>query len=663
MSAPDLVQLLEEVKAGRLSRRAFARVLLGAGLAAPAAAQLLAFAGVAHAQPEADPDAFRPTKRGGGGALKTLWWQAPTLLNPHFAIGTKDQDASRLFYEPLISWDSHGEAVPILAAELPTRENGGLAADGKSVTWKLKQGVTWHDGHPFTADDCVFNWEYSRNPATAAVSIGKYKDITVEKVDEHTIRVLFKEPTPFWGDAFSGAYGMLIPKHLFEPYIGDKSRDAPANLAPVGTGPYKFKEFRPGDLVSGVINMDYHVPNRPYFDAVEVKGGGDAVSAARAVLQTGEFDYAWNLQVEDEVLTRLESGGKGRVFIQPATGIEHIQCNFTDPNVEVDGQRSSLKTPHPVLTDPAVREALNYLLPRDQVQKFIYGRTGIATPAFVNIPERFRSKALSYEFDIAKATDLLDKAGWKPGADGIRAKDGKRLHFLFQTSINQPRQKTQQVFKQACSKAGIDLELKSVTPSVYFSSDVANPDTYSHFYADLQMYNTTSDVPDPAFFLRAFLSVEAAQKENKWQGRNIMPLAEQGIRRPLGEPAIRARPGEADADPDGLQRSRVPQPRRAAAGVAPERPGDRQRPARVPERVRQRLLGAGDLVEGRLTPHDVARLPAAPNSAGDPEPAGDQRDPVHGAGAGARRPVRRTRQQPERAAAGAGRAAGQVRPR
>jgi peptide/nickel transport system substrate-binding protein len=253
-----------------------------------------------------------------------------------------------------------------------------------------------------------------------------------------------------------------------------------------------------------------------------MKGGGDAVSAARAVLQTGEYDYAWNLQVEDDVLTRLERAGKGRVVVAESTGIEHIQCNQTDPNVEVDGERSSIKTKHPSLGDPAVREALNYLLDRDSVQRFIYGRTGQATANFVNTPKRFRSPNMHYGFNIQKATELLDQAGWKPGPDGIRAKDGVRLKYLFQTSINQPRQKTQQVFKQACQKAGIELELKSVTASVYFSSDLANPDTYSKFYADLQMYNTTSDTPDPALFLRNFLSAEVAQKANKWQGRNIV---------------------------------------------------------------------------------------------------------------------------------------------
>ncbi|MEA2800511.1 MAG: peptide/nickel transport system substrate-binding protein [Rhodospirillaceae bacterium] len=517
MNERDLRGLLDQVKAGGLSRRAFVRRMTAVGLTAPMATQLLAFSGVAMAQSR---PTYKPTKRGGGGLLKVLWWQGPTLLNPHFAVGTKDQDGSRLFYEPLAGWDADGNLRPILAESIPGREDGTLAADGKSVTWKLKKGVTWHDGKPFTADDCVFTWEYARNPATAAVTSGSYKDVVVEKVDQYTVVVKFQQPTPFWADTFVNSPGSILPAHLFADYVGDKSRDAPTNLKPVGTGPYKFKEFKPGDMVTGVINTAYHVENRPHFDAIEMKGGGDAVSAARAVLQTGEFDFAWNLQVEDEILVRLEKGGKGRVVFSKGGGIEHIQLNTTDPWTEVDGERSSLKTKHPILSDQAVRQALALLVDKDSVENHIYGRTGTATANFINNPERFRSKTTKYEFNVDKANALLDKAGWVKGSDGIRAKDGKKLKFVYQSSVNQPRQKTQAIVKQACQKAGIDIEVKAVTSSVFFSSDVANPDTYTKFYSDLQMYNNGSQ-PDPEIFLRQFCSWEAATKENKWQGRNI----------------------------------------------------------------------------------------------------------------------------------------------
>jgi peptide/nickel transport system substrate-binding protein len=518
MNERHLRSLVALVKVGKMSRRVFVRTMVELGLTAPLASQMLAFAGVAAAQTRSE---YKPTRRGGGGALKLLWWQGPTLLNPHFAVGTKDQEAARIFYEPLAGWDADGNLVPILAAEIPDLENGGLARDGMSVTWKLKPNVRWHDGKPLTADDVVFTSEYASDPATAAVSIGSYKDAKVEKIDPQTVRVLFAKPTPYWANAFVGWRGMIIPKHLFEPFKGDKSRDAPANLKPVGTGPYRFVSFNPGDLVMGELNRDYHVPNRPHFDTIEMKGGGDAVSAARAVLQTGEYDFAWNIQVEDEILQRLEKAGKGRVEIDRGGNMEHIQINGTDPWTEVDGERSSAKTRHPLLSDPAVRQALTLLVDRASVQEHIYGRTGVLTGNFLNYPERYRSNTTTWEFNIEKANQVLEAAGWKRGPDGIRAKDGRKLRLVYQTSINAPRQKTQAVVKQACQKAGIEVELKSVTASVFFSSDVANPDTYAKFYCDLQMYNVLMNEPDPEFFMNQFVSWEIASKDNKWQGRNI----------------------------------------------------------------------------------------------------------------------------------------------
>ncbi|HWV83706.1 MAG TPA: peptide ABC transporter substrate-binding protein [Hyphomicrobiaceae bacterium] len=517
MKETELRALIGDVKDGKLSRRGFITRMVALGLTAPMASQMLDFCGVARADTKFE---YKPTKRGGGGALRLLWWQAPTLLNPHFATGTKDQDASRIFYEPLAGWDSDGNLVPALAAEIPSRENGGLAADGKSVTWKLKQGVKWHDGKPFTADDVVFNWEFSSDPETATVTSGSYKEVKVEKVDDFTVRVIFSKPTPFWADAFVGTAGMIIPKHLFVDYKGAKSREAPTNLKPVGTGAFKFVDFKPGDMVRAEANMDYHVPNQPYFDTLEMKGGGDAVSAARAVLQTGEYDYAWNMQVEDQILKRLETGGKGQVHVVPGGNIEFIQLNSTDPWTEVDGERSSIKTKHPAFSDPAVRQAMMLLVDRKSVEDHIYGRTGVATANFLNNPERYRSKNTKFEFNVAKANELLDKAGWKKGSDGIREKGGVKLKFVYQTSINAPRQKNQAIVKQAAQQAGIDIEIKSVVASVFFSSDVANPDTYPKFYADMQMYTTTMTQPDPDRFMNQYCSWEVATKANKWQGRN-----------------------------------------------------------------------------------------------------------------------------------------------
>ena len=538
MTSQYIQGMVQDVKKGGLSRRSFIQRMAALGITAPIATQILSWNDVAMANATLE---YKPTKAGGGGPLKMLLWQAPTLLNPHFASGTKDQIASRVFYEPLAGWDKEGNLIPQLAAEVPTKANGGLSEDGTTVTWKLKKDVKWHDGKPFTADDVVFTWEYAADPATAAYTTGAYKDIKVEKVDDFTVKVIFAKPTPFWADPFVGVAGMIIPKHHFGEYKGAKSREAPANLKPVGTGPYKFVDFKPGDILSGARNENYHVANRPHFDTFEIKGGGDAVSAARAVLQTGEYDYAWDTLVEDEVLKRMEMGGRGKISAAAAGDIEFITLNTTDPWTEVDGERSSVKTKHPTLSDPAVRQAINLLIDRDSIQKFIYGRAGAATASFVNEPKQFKSEKLKYEFNIEKANKILDDAGWKKGSDGIREKDGKKLKYVFQTSINAPRQKVQAIIKQACQRAGIDIELKSVTASVFFSSDVANPDTYTKLYVDMEMYTTTQPQPDPERFLNQFTSWEVANKENKWLGRNVSRYTD-----PAADEAYKAAQKELD---------------------------------------------------------------------------------------------------------------------
>jgi peptide/nickel transport system substrate-binding protein len=517
MNEAALRQALAAVRSGALPRRAFVARLAALGVAAPMAAMLLTQAGVAQAQP-APYKPFKPGQRGGGGLLKLLFWQGPTLLNPHFGTGAKDLDGCRLFHEALARYDMDGNLVPVLAAELPRRDNGGIAADGRSVTWKLKAGVQWHDGRPFGADDVIFNWQYATDPAAAAFTAGQYENVkTIDKIDALTVRVVFDKPTPVWT---RGATVQLIPRHLFDAYRGAKSREAPANLKPVGTGPYRFVEFKPGDLLKGELNPNYHAPGRPYFDNVEIKGGGDAASAARAVLQTGEYDFAWNLQVEDELLKRMEAGGKGRVAIAPSGNVEVMVLNMADPWTEFEGERAHPRSRHPVLSDPAVRQALSLLFDRKGVQEFIYGRTGVATLNALNNPAPYNSPNTRAEFNIERANAVLDAAGWKRGANGVREKGGRPLKLVFQTSINALRQKVQAIFKQACGKAGIEIEIKTVTPSVFFSSDVANPDTYGKFWADIEMYANSGRAPDPDRYMQRYLSWEAASKANKWLGQN-----------------------------------------------------------------------------------------------------------------------------------------------
>jgi peptide/nickel transport system substrate-binding protein len=438
--------------------------------------------------------------------------------------GLKDTDAARVVYEPLAGFNRDGAFVPILAARIPSLANGDLARDGTAVTWRLKEGVVWHDGRPFTADDVIFTWEYAVDPATAAVTTGSYQNIQrIDKLGDHVVQVVFKEPTPFWYDAFFASRGHILPKHLFAAYRGQNARHAPYHLQPVGTGPYRLVAFTPGDVAQFEINPHYHVPNRPFFDSVELKGGGDATSAARAVIQTGEFDFAWNLQVEKEVLERLErQGGRGRVQIYAGAGVEHIQLNRTDPWTEVDGERSSLQTLHPFLTDALVRQAYNLLIDRRTIAQQLYGAAGQATGNFLDSPQPFRSPHTNWEFNPEKASQLLDQAGWKRGADGVRIKQGRRMKLLYQTAVNPVRQKTQAIVKKSFEQVGIEVELKAVQPSVFFSSDPGNADAFAKFHADLQMFTVSPGSPDPQAHMSQFVSWEIAQKANNWAGQNVV---------------------------------------------------------------------------------------------------------------------------------------------
>jgi len=446
-------------------------------------------------------------------------WDAPTLLHPHFGRGLRDVTASRLFYEPLAAAAPDGTFAPVLADEIPTRKNGGLSRDGQSVTWRLKRNVTWHDGAPFTADDVIFNWQFAVDPANATSSRAAFEEVArVDKLDSHTVKVVYKKPQPFWAVVFVG--DGLLPRHVFEPLKGAGAREAVGMVKPVGTGPYKLVEFKPGDLIRAEINPVYHVANRPFFDRIEVKCGGDSAGATRAVLQTGEYDFAYYVLVEEEVLRRIEQGGKGRVLAIPSPAVSFIQCNQSDPWSAVDGERCSPKSSHPFLSDQAVRTAVSLLVDRVSIHEHILGRTGRVTANFLNAPDRFRSPNTSWEFSIDKANQILDQAGWVRGADGIRAKDAKRLKIVFQAAANSTVQKVQAVVKQAAARAGIEIEIKAIPASVFFSSDVSNLDTNVRFLADLQTYTTFTGL-DPQFFMAQFVSWELPSRENNWTGRNI----------------------------------------------------------------------------------------------------------------------------------------------
>jgi len=356
-----------------------------------------------------DPHGTAPTIRGGGGTVHLLWWQAPTILNDHLAAGTKDEDASRIVEEPLAITSNNATTpdVPVLAKSIPSTADGSVAADGKSVTWKLKDGVKWSDGTPFTSTDVQATYQYVTRKESGATSFDQYTSIaSIDTPDATTVKINFKDATALWYTPFTNIQGVVLQKAQLDS-CKDKMNCA-VNNSPIGTGPYKVKSFMPGDNVQYVINENYREANAPFFDAVDLKGGGDATSAAKAI-QSGGADYAWNLQVTPDILKQLTDSGKAVDVVGGGNGgVEQIIINFTDPNTTVDGEKSSVKAPHPFLTDVKVRQALSLLIDRDSIAKALYGPTakpwcnvllGTAAPAL-------QSKNTTCPYDPAKANQI-----------------------------------------------------------------------------------------------------------------------------------------------------------------------------------------------------------------------------------------------------------------
>ena len=470
------------------------------------------------------------TSRGTGDTVNIIYWQAASIANPYLSGGTKDIHVASPVLEPLARYDENGQMVPWLAEEIPTVENGGVAEDLTSITWKLKEGIVWADGTPLTAEDAVFTTEYCLNPDMGCNALSLFDSVEgAEALDELTVKINFSKPKPFPYGPLVGATAPVIQKAQFEDCTGARAQECTEqNFGPIGTGPYKIVDFKANDVVVFEINENYRDPNKPFFKEVVFKGGGDAASAARAVLETGEADYAWNLQVEPQILAQMELSGKGKVVAAFANGVERLMVNFTNPSPDLGDNRSVWSeddpNPHPFLSDITVRRALSLAIDRNTLATQLYGAAGKPTCNVLPGPPIYASTAndecLVQNIDLAN--QILDEAGIvDTDGDGIREKDGVPLVILYQTSTNSVRQSTQALIKQWWSEIGVETELRNIDAAVFFGGDPASPDTYGKFYADIEMYTNTFDGTDPEAYMGNWHTQEISGPDNQWLGNNI----------------------------------------------------------------------------------------------------------------------------------------------
>ena len=466
--------------------------------------------------------------------LTILYWQAPTIANPYLAGGNKDVDASALILEPLANYDEQGRLAPRLAEEIPTVENGGISEDMTTITWKLKEGILWSDGTPLTVEDIIFTHRYlcslpSTEDVCGPVPVGNVdpvKDLPLN------IRITFTSPVIYPYTLFVGASLPVLQKAQFANCVGEVAQECRTeNLYPIGTGPYKIIDFTVSESETETTSVLTYEINEHFrsteklFSKVVIKGGGDAAASARAVLETGEADYGWNLQVGPETLRTLEDGGKGTVEPAFASLVEHLVVNFTNPDPALGDQRSEWlegDNPHPFLTDLAVRKALSLAIDRVHIAEQLYGHTGRATCNVLPAPLEYASpnndECLTQ--DIEGANTLLDEAGWTPGDDGIREKGGTRLNITYQTSTNPVRQATQELIQRWWQEIGVETGLNNIDGGVFFSSDPDNPNNLWRFYADVQMFADGTSI-DPQGYLSGWQTTEITSSENNWMGSNI----------------------------------------------------------------------------------------------------------------------------------------------
>jgi len=470
-------------------------------------------------------------ERGRDGELRLLYWQAPSTMMPYLSGGTKELEASSVVIEPLARYDNDGKMHPWLAEEIPTVANGGVSEDLKSITWKIKPGIKWSDGSELTSADAVFTYEYCSHPDTGCTSSNYFNDIvSVDALDSHTIQINFTVAKPFPYAPFVGYNAPIMQKAQFDGCIGAKAQECTEqNFNPIGTGPFKVVDFKPNDVIVFEANELYREEGQPAFSKLLFKGGGDATSAARSVLETSEMHYAWNLQVEPEILTKMAEAGKGTIIAGFGTSVERLMVNFTNPDPDLGDDRAEYlggnnnRNPHPFLADYAVRRALSLAIDRQILVDAGYGSAGKVGCNVLPAPAIYASDANDEckTQNVDEANRILDEAGWVRGSDGIRAKGGVRLSILYQTSTNSVRQGTQAFIKEMWKAIGVETELRNLSASVFFGGDPGSPDTYQKFYADIEMYTNNFSGTDPETYMANWTCKQVSRRANTWGGGNM----------------------------------------------------------------------------------------------------------------------------------------------
>lgn len=425
----------------------------------------------------------------GGIAVFPLATEPPTL-NSYLANSGWEALLGSFIYESLATVGPDGNYIPVLAQEIPTRENGGVSQDGLVITWRLKQGVVWSDGEPFTADDVLFTWEATSNLSSGVVwNPGVEQIASVITPDDYTVVITYSEFYPEFlgqfGSTNSGGQGIL-PRHgCGEP---SEMRDWACNRSPIGTGPFVLEDWRSGESLTFVRNPLYREPGKPYLDRIVFPLVPDSAVHYQMMLNH-DADIWWFFDqqyIGDFVSSDVVDVNRGQFYT--------LRLFFNLGQDSVDGTQ----VPHPILGDLAVRQAIKLAIDVNAINSIVYSNLGVTVRSeFYNGPYVCPAPVISY--DAQAAQNILDEHGYVDrNGDRVRElDDGTPLLLrLVTTDDESPLTLVQQIIADNLADIGIQLDLR--LDATYVDQALAGD-------FDMVMWTDDNDpTADPAYFASTY---------------------------------------------------------------------------------------------------------------------------------------------------------------
>ena len=431
------------------------------------------------------PAATEPPAPAFSGTVTITFVQEPDNLNPLYTSMYFSSITRELWLKGLWNFDENANPVPVLAKEIPSLENGGLSADGKTITIKLRDDIAWSDGEPVTADDFVFTYDMIMSDQNVPQGRYPYEEYvtSVTAPDSTTLVVTFSEPFAAW---LTTIFMWVLPQHILQPvFEADGTIDnAEWNRNPsVGVGPFVLSEWETGSHLAFKANPNWIAP--PKIEQVFIRIVPDDAAQEAAIL-AGDTDFG--VFLSSDQIEKLEADGTVKV-VPVASG--YNEAWFVNVNPD---------TARPFMLDVNVRKAIALATDRFTiVSDLLVESINPVNVTYWDTSPPYQTNTLQpYPYDPEQAKQLLDAAGWvDSNGDGTRDKDGVELVLRYITNQRELRKNVQAVVQQQWSLVGIGAELVNYSSDVYWNGYNDGGPQAQGLY-DIAEYSSVQNAfPDP----------------------------------------------------------------------------------------------------------------------------------------------------------------------